>query len=152
MKKIFFFFTILLFIGSTAFCQNNESTNTGNQINPSVNIQDNNIPNQQLVMNDVQQAALPQQTQTGNGFLNIFSSDNGNVINTSVNTGTSHHSEKTYTTYGSSPKQHFMKIDLNLHKVHILRKFRHECPLFKAKTYHKIFSSKKHSSKHCFKF
>ncbi|MFH0864894.1 MAG: hypothetical protein V1904_01775 [Bacteroidota bacterium] len=152
MKKIFFFFMMFPYIGTTAFCQNNENINTGNQINPSVNIQYTNLPDQQLVMNDVQQAALPQQTQTGNGFLNIFSSNNSNDINTSVNTGTSNHSKKTYTTYSSSPKRHFMKIDLNLRKVHILRKFRHECPMFKAKTYHKIFSSKKRNITHCFNF
>ncbi len=143
---------MLLFIANTAICQNNDNINTGNQINPAVNIQDNNIPNQQLVMNDVQQSALPQQAQTGNGFLNIFSGNNGNEVNISVNTGTSNHSKKIYTTYSYSPKQHFMKISINFHKVHMFRKFRNECPLFKAKTYNKLFSSKKHNIKHCFKF
>lgn len=143
---------LLSSIAVSAICQNNESASTGNQINPSVNIQDYNMPNQQLVMNEDQQATFPQQSQTGNGFLNIFSSNNSNNVNTSVNTGTTHHSDKTYSTYSSSPKQHFIKTGLKLNNVHILRRFRHECPLFKAKTYHKIFSSKKHSIKRCFKF
>ena len=175
MKKLYFIFLFFLFLASTTISQNIYNPNNVNpSINPPDNIQANDIPNQQFVMNNPpqsvnpQQAVYPQQAQVqvqaeaqvqgqvrgqGENILqNVFATDNGNQLNKSVNVGSSNHSVRSYSSFSSSSKSHAKKNLLNLHKVHILRKFRNECPLLKAKTYQNIFTSKKKKVKHCFFF
>jgi len=166
MKKIFLIFLLLSFISNAVICQNVDNLNKSYQINPSDNIQVNDIPNQQFVMNNPQQAAIPQQAQVpvqiqvqkANLLQHpVFSNDNGDEVKTTVNIGSSNNREKNYTSYSyssnsSKSKIHFKKSKINLHKVHILRKFRNECPLLSAKTYKNLFTSKKHKVKHCFIF
>ena len=136
--------------------QNVDNQNKGIQINPPENTIKNDIPNQQVVMNNMPQAAIQQQSQSINYIQQKQSNIDINDANPKINIGTINNSPKTYTTYYSSAgvraKHHFLKNKFNLQKVHILRKFRNECPVFKVKTYKKLFSSKKHIIKHCSHF
>ena len=61
MKKIFYFSLLLLFITNTVISQNYDNSNKGNQINLPDAVQNNDIPNQQIVMNNLPQIAYPQQ-------------------------------------------------------------------------------------------
>ncbi len=183
MKKTFYIFLFFLFLASTAISQNIYNPAKANpSINPPDNFQANDIPNQDIAMNNAPQAVYPQQVvnpqqvvypqqaqvqvqaqgqveaqgqQRGQGeniLQNVFASNNNNSVNKSVNVASSNHSLRSYSGFSSSSKSHSKKSLINLHKVHILRKFRNEFPLFKAKTYQNLFTSKKHKVKHCFFF
>lgn len=118
---------------------NNPDVNISNQ---QANIQVNNVN----YINDNNPIQVQQQ-----GAIQINNNRNS-VKTTSISSGSNSNKTKTYTTYSSPAKKHTLKLDLKLGKVHFMRKFFNESAVFKAKTYKKIFSSKKKRIKKCFKF
>jgi hypothetical protein len=152
MRKKYFLLVIVLFVSSTTFSQNNQinppvQINNEQQINATANQQtvalsNNNMPgNNPPVANIYPQQAVQQQVQTNMGNKN-----EGTIV---IKTGNRTISSSTF----SSPsKSHSMKLKLHLNKIHIARRFFHNFPLFQSKTYKHIFTSKKRSIKHCFRF
>lgn len=121
-------------------------------INTDVQINANNVPNNMINIPQQQVLAtnsipINQTNVTLNNDNNVNQQDFGTFT---LGGGRSHSTGSGST--GISSGKHSLKLDLNLGKVHIARKFFHEFPLFKAKTYKKLFHSKKRSVKKCFKF
>ncbi len=165
MKKLFLIIVAVLFSSVISTAQNmlnaintdnnqlgNNPGNVGNVIdnrNPQVNI-NNQLASNQLANNDYINIRNNTQTQQQN-ITQI--SNNRNSINTlSIASSKSAYKTKTYTTYGSPAKKHTLKLNFKIGKVHFMRKYFNESAIFKAKTYNKIFTSKKKSIKKCFTF
>lgn len=155
MKKTLFFIFLCVSAFNT-FSQNNDNSNKGIQINPPDNIINNDIPNQQVALNNMPQVAVQQQAQDINYIQQKQSNLETLEVDPILNIGVKNNVQKSYSTYYSSAgvraKKHFFKNKFNLQKIHFLRKFRNECPVFKAKTYKKLFTSRKHIIKHCSHF
>jgi uncharacterized protein YxeA len=165
MKKIFPLFAFAFILAISSHAQNNENAvNTDNSQlgnNPgtaanAIDLADNNInysdqlsnnPPVNLSVNNVGNQQQYQQQAT-------VQNNNNRVkqTNVAVFSGSGSRRTNSYTTYGSSAKKHFIKIDIKLGKVHIMRRFFNESAVFKAKTYTKIFKSKKRSIRKCFVF
>jgi len=164
MKKIFPVFTFTFFLAIISQAQNIENTvNTDNfqlgnnpknnintielaqnNINKNIQLSNNPPANNDLNEGNYQQQAIQQQSfsiqknKSGQSGVATFSGAGSRRTNT-------------YTTYGSSGSKHF-KFEIKLNKIHIMRRFFNESAIFKAKTYSKIFKSKKHNIRKCFVF
>ncbi|OQA00964.1 MAG: hypothetical protein BWY70_00547 [Bacteroidetes bacterium ADurb.Bin408] len=150
-----------LFTGLIQAQNNNALNNMPPQINNPLANQAVNT-DQQMAMNTAMLMVVPQQAQLNgvqqaqvlvnpNQQKQLVVQANNNPPEQNIAIG----SNRSYTPYalsGYSSKHHFRKAKINLHKIHILRKFRNECPLFKTGTYKKLFTSKKRRITRCFNF
>lgn len=155
--KNILFLCILGFISVSAFTQTGNTFNNSLINNPPDNsqFQGSNVDNLPVAMNTDKQIQYPQQAPTPQ----VLQQKQAVQINTEEQSKNQfvvfNNSNKVYSSYayaGTSSKKHYHKKLINTHKIHILRKFRNECPLLKRNTYKKMFTSKKKKITRCFHF
>lgn len=130
--------------------QVNTATNNENIQDIALNNSGSNPPSN-LINTDIPVTNFNVQQQTQVQVQTINSSQEV----ASVSLGSSGHSSRasyTASTSFSSSHSHSFKMNLHIGKVRIARKFFHECPAFKAKTYKRIFKGKNKSFKKCVHF
>ncbi len=148
---------ILGFISVSAFTQTGNAFNNSLINNPPDNgqLQVNNIDNLPVAMNTDKQIQFPQQAPAPQ----VLQQKQAVYVNTEAQSENQvfviNNSNKAYTSFayaGTASKKHHHKKAINFHKIHILRKFRNECPLLRRSTYKKIFTSRKRKITRCFHF
>ena len=125
--------------------QINASLNNANMQDIALNNNENNPPSNIINTNIAVQQQTQIQVQTNTTNQNITSVSLGS---SSRSSRTSYSASSSFSSSGS----HAFKMKLHIGKVHIARKFFHECPLFQSKTYKHLFRGKNKSYKKCFHF
>lgn len=145
------------FISVSAFTQTGNTFNNSLLNNPPDNsqLQVNNTDNLPVAMNTDKQIQFPQQAPAPQ----VLQQKQAVSVNTEAQNENQvlviNNSNKAYTSFayaGTASKKHHHKKAVNFHKIHILRKFRNECPLLKPNTYKKMFISKKRKITRCYHF